>query len=151
IKDENQRLGNQVEKVLQTAALDKKDFRLKVEQVNIIELLKAAQAHFELLVEKRGGTMKVLINIDNPYIRADAFHLANVINNLLDNANKYAKQAPNILVEATDTQNEIHISVKDKGIGMGKDTLKKIFEKFYRVPTGNVHHVKGFGLGLAYV
>ena len=151
IKDENQRLGDQVEKVLQTAALDKNDFKLKIEKVNIVDLVKAAQTHFELMVEKRGGTINVNIDIDNPWIQADSFHLANVINNLLDNANKYAREKPVINVEATDNKKEIRISVKDQGIGMSRDTQKRIFEKFYRLPTGNVHDVKGFGLGLAYV
>jgi len=104
-----------------------------------------------LMVEKRGGTINVNIDIDNPWIQADSFHLANVINNLLDNANKYAREKPVINVEATDNKKEIRISVKDQGIGMSRDTQKRIFEKFYRLPTGNVHDVKGFGLGLAYV
>lgn len=151
IKDENKRLGDQVEKVLQAAALDKKDFKLKIETINIRDLVQAAQAHFDLLLEKRGGSMTVNIDIRNPYIEADSFHLSNVLNNLLDNANKYSKDTPKITVDAKDTDSEIIVSVKDNGIGMTKDTLKKIFDKFYRVPTGNVHNVKGFGLGLAYV
>lgn len=151
IKDENQRLGAQVEKVLQAASLDKNEFKLKIEQINIIDLIKRAQAHFELLVEKRGGSMNVNMEIEKSYIEADSFHLSNVINNLLDNANKYAKGAPRIQIDAKDTENQIIISVKDSGIGMAKETLKRIFDKFYRVPTGNIHDVKGFGLGLAYV
>jgi two-component system phosphate regulon sensor histidine kinase PhoR len=151
IKDENQRLGAQVEKVLQAAALDKNEFKLKIEPINIVEHIKSAQTHFELLVEKRGGSMEVNVEIKNPCIEADSFHLSNILNNLLDNANKYAKKAPQIQIDAKDTDNQIIVSVKDKGIGMAKDTLKRIFDKFYRVPTGNVHDVKGFGLGLAYV
>ncbi|HLT06401.1 MAG TPA: HAMP domain-containing sensor histidine kinase [Cyclobacteriaceae bacterium] len=151
IKDENKRLGAQVEKVLQAATLDKKEFKLKIDKVNIVELIQSAQAHFELLVEKRGGNMQVNLSIKEPYLEGDAFHLANVINNLLDNANKYSKLAPQITIDASDTEEEVVISVKDQGIGMNKDMLKRIFDKFYRVPTGNVHDVKGFGLGLAYV
>lgn len=151
IKEENKRLGTQVEKVLQAATLDKKEFKLKIETINIVELIKAAHAHFELLVEKRGGAMEINLAIDDPYIEGDAFHLANVINNLLDNANKYSKDAPEISIQATEKDKEIILSVKDKGIGMNKEMLKRIFDKFYRVPTGNVHDVKGFGLGLAYV
>src|SRR5690554_327798 len=151
IKDENNRLGEQVEKVLQAAALDKKELKLKLETINIIDLIRGAQAHFELLVEKRGGSMDVRINIDDPYIEGDFFHLSNIINNLLDNANKYSREAPRIIIDAQDTDDEIIISAKDTGIGMTKETLKKIFDKFYRVPTGNIHDVKGFGLGLAYV
>ena len=151
IKEENKRLGAQVEKVLQAATLDKKEFKLKIEKINIVELIQTAQAHFELLVEKEGGTMDVHLAIKDPYIEADAFHLANVINNLLDNANKYSKAPPKISIYAADRGDEVIISVKDQGIGMTKDMLKRIFDKFYRVPTGNVHDVKGFGLGLAYV
>jgi len=151
IKDENNRLGGQVEKVLQAAALDKKEFKLKLETINVIDLIHDAQDHFELLVEKRGGSMKVQIDINDPYIEGDFFHLSNIINNLLDNANKYSRDAPLITIDARDTAKEILISVKDQGIGMTKETQKKIFDKFYRVPTGNIHDVKGFGLGLAYV
>ena len=151
IRDENNRLGGQVEKVLQAAALDKKEFKLKLETINVIDLIHDAQDHFELLVEKRGGSMKVQIDINDPYIEGDFFHLSNIINNLLDNANKYSRDAPLITIDARDTAKEILISVKDQGIGMTKETQKKIFDKFYRVPTGNIHDVKGFGLGLAYV
>lgn len=151
INDENQRLGEQVEKVLQAAALDKKELKLKIEQVQIVDLIQSAQAHFELLVEKRGGSMEVDIDIKDPFIEGDSFHLSNVINNLLDNANKYSKDEPRIRVEAKDTENQVIITVRDQGIGMTNDTQKRIFDKFYRVPRGNVHDVKGFGLGLAYV
>lgn len=151
IQDENKRLGSQVEKVLQAAALDKNEFKLKIEIINIIELIANAKDHFELLLEKMGGTMAVNLDIDDPYIEADSFHLSNVINNLLDNASKYSRGAPQIQITAHDNEKEIVLSVKDQGIGMNKDTLKRIFDKFYRIPTGNVHDVKGFGLGLAYV
>lgn len=151
IKEENKRLGTQVEKVLQAATLDKKEFKLKIERVNIIDLITTAQDHFELLVEKRGGRMDVDLAISDPYIEGDAFHLSNVINNLLDNASKYSKDAPNISIRGKEREGQIILSVQDKGIGMNKEMLKRIFDKFYRVPTGNVHDVKGFGLGLAYV
>ncbi len=151
IKDENKRLGDQVEKVLQAAALDKKDFKLKIEKINIYDLIQSVKSHFDLLLEKRGGIMHVFTDIKDPYIEADSFHLSNVLNNLLDNANKYSPEKPCITIDAKDNNNEMIISIKDNGIGMTKDTLKKIFDKFYRVPTGNVHNVKGFGLGLAYV
>src|SRR5690606_7943670 len=151
IKEENKRLGTQVEKVLQAATLDKKEFKLKIETVNIVDLITTAQAHFELLVEKRGGTMEINLSINDPYIEGDAFHLSNVINNLLDNANKYSKEAPKISIRGKETDGTIILSVQDKRIGMNKEMLKRIFDKFCRVPTGNVHDVKGFGLGLAYV
>ena len=151
IKDENKRLGSQVEKVLQAAALDKKDFKLKFEEVNLVGLVKDAKKHFDLQVEKKGGNITLDIDVKNPYIQADAFHLSNIINNLLDNANKYSKEEPRIEVKVTESANGFTLTIKDNGVGMSKDSVKKIFDKFYRVPTGNVHDVKGFGLGLAYV
>ncbi|AGA77564.1 histidine kinase [Echinicola vietnamensis DSM 17526] len=151
IKDENKRLGSQVEKVLQAAALDKKDFKLKFEQVNIVDLIKDAKKHFDLQVEKKGGRILLDIDVKDPYLEADAFHLSNIINNLLDNANKYSADKPHIALKVKEMATGFSITIKDNGMGMSKDSVKKIFEKFYRVPTGNVHDVKGFGLGLAYV
>ncbi|UCS94792.1 HAMP domain-containing histidine kinase [Echinicola marina] len=151
IKDENKRLGSQVEKVLQAAALDKKDFKLKFEQVDLVNLLEEAKKHFELQVEKKGGIIKMEVDVLNPYLQADAFHLSNIINNLLDNANKYSREEPEILLKLVEHSDGFTITIKDNGMGMSKDSVKKIFDKFYRVPTGNVHDVKGFGLGLAYV
>ncbi|WP_230981289.1 sensor histidine kinase [Echinicola salinicaeni] len=151
IKDENKRLGSQVEKVLQAAALDKKDFKLKFEQVDLVSLLEDAKKHFELQVEKKGGVIKMELDVEDPFLQADAFHLSNIINNLLDNANKYSKEEPKILIKLVEHSDGFTITIKDNGMGMSKDSVKKIFDKFYRVPTGNVHDVKGFGLGLAYV
>ncbi|KEO73187.1 sensor histidine kinase [Anditalea andensis] len=151
IKDENKRLGLQVEKVLQAAALDKKDFKLKFEKVNLIDILENAKNNIALQVEKSGGEIRADMDLEDPYIEADAFHLSNIINNLLDNANKYSKEKPDIILSAHDYADKVAISIQDKGIGMNKESQRKIFDKFYRVPTGNVHDVKGFGLGLAYV
>ncbi len=151
IKDENKRLGVQVEKVLQAATLDKKDFKLKLETVNMNDILESTKNHFELQVEKKGGKINLNSELNDPYLQADPFHLTHIINNLLDNANKYSREKPEISIETWDNGNTVHISIRDNGIGMPKETVKKIFDKFYRVPTGNVHDVKGFGLGLAYV
>ena len=151
IKDENKRLGLQVEKVLQAATLDKKDFKLKLENINLIEVLNNAKNNFELQVEKKGGKILLETSIKDPIVQADAFHLSHVINNLLDNANKYSKTNPEIHIKAWDHGNFLNISILDKGIGMTKEAVKKIFDKFYRIPTGNIHDIKGFGLGLAYV
>jgi len=151
IKSENKRLGVHVEKVLQAAALDKKDFKLKFEKVNLLEILEKAKQHIALQVEKREGEIRTDFDISDPYVDGDPFHLANVINNLLDNANKYSADKPDITLSAHEEQGRIAISIEDRGIGMNKESLRKIFDKFYRVPTGNVHDVKGFGLGLAYV
>lgn len=151
IKDENKRLGNQVEQVLQAAALDKKDFKLKIEKIDLRELLESAKQHFSLLVEKRGGSIEVDYEIGEEEIEADYFHLTNIVNNLLDNANKYSKHAPNIRVEVREEDGFFSLGFRDDGIGMSREAQRKIFDKFYRVPTGNIHDVKGFGLGLSYV
>ncbi|PSK99224.1 two-component system phosphate regulon sensor histidine kinase PhoR [Cecembia rubra] len=151
IKDENKRLGQQVEKVLQAATLDKKDFKLKLEILNIQEILTHARDLIALQVENKGGKIQLETKLFDPYLEGDAFHLTHIINNLLDNAIKYSKEAPYIRLKAWDENDHILISVTDSGIGMSKEAVKKIFDKFYRVPTGNLHDVKGFGLGLAYV
>jgi len=151
IKDENKRLVSQVEKVLQAAALDKKDFQLKIEKIDLTELLESTVDHISLQVENRGGKINFVNKLRNPEIEGDAFHLTHIFNNLLDNANKYSRENPLIRVEAWEEGDQVLVSIQDQGIGMTKDALKKIFDKFYRVPTGNVHDVKGFGLGLSYV
>jgi two-component system phosphate regulon sensor histidine kinase PhoR len=151
IKDENKRLTVQVEKVLQAAALDKQDFKLKIESLNLSELLESNMQHISLQVEKKGGTLSLKDRLKNPEIEGDAFHLTHIFNNMLDNALKYTPNAPAIEVETFEDTDQFIVKIKDNGIGMSKDAQKKIFDKFYRVPTGNVHDVKGFGLGLSYV
>ncbi|WP_366512733.1 HAMP domain-containing sensor histidine kinase [Lunatimonas sp.] len=151
IKEENKRLGTQVEQVLQAAALDRKEFTLKFEKINLLELIDDACSHFGLIVENKGGNIQVSSDFHPPFIEADAFHLANILNNLLDNANKYSPEKPKIEIYVTESDGYVRIAIRDNGIGMNKDALKKIFDKFYRVPTGNIHDVKGFGLGLSYV
>jgi two-component system phosphate regulon sensor histidine kinase PhoR len=151
IKDENKRLVSQVEKVLQAAALDKNDFKLKIEPIHLTELLESTVEHISLQVESKGGKIEFQNLLKNPEIEGDAFHLTHIFNNLLDNANKYSKETPKIKVIAKDDQDQVIVTIQDQGIGMSKDAVKKIFDKFYRVPTGNVHDVKGFGLGLSYV
>ncbi len=151
IKDENKRLVTQVEKVLQAAALDKKDFNLKLEAVNLSNLLESTVDHISLQIEKRGGRIDFVNKLRNPEIEGDPFHLTHIFNNLMDNANKYSRENPMIRLEAWDDADQVVVTIRDQGIGMSKDAVKKIFDKFYRVPTGNVHDVKGFGLGLSYV
>jgi two-component system, OmpR family, phosphate regulon sensor histidine kinase PhoR len=151
IKDENKRLGSQVEKVLQAATLDKKDFKLKIELLNIHEVLENVRTSFGLQLENKGGSISLKTNLKDPYIEADAFHISHIINNLLDNAIKYSKENPIVKIDSWDQNGSIFISITDNGVGMSKEAIKKIFDKFYRVPTGNVHDIKGFGLGLAYV
>jgi two-component system, OmpR family, phosphate regulon sensor histidine kinase PhoR len=151
IKDENKRLVSQVEKVLQAAALDKKDFQLKIEPINLTQLLESNVEHICLQVENRGGKINFINKLRDGEMEGDAFHLTHIFNNLLDNANKYSKENPVIRVEAWEEGDQVLVSIQDQGIGLSKEAIKKIFDKFYRVPTGNVHDVKGFGLGLSYV
>jgi len=151
IKDENKRLVSQVENVLQAAALDRKDFNLKIELLNLADILESTVGHFGLQVEKKGGQIIFFNELNQPMIEGDLFHLTHIFNNLLDNANKYSPETPTISIEARDDSDQVFITIKDEGTGLNKDALRKIFDKFYRVPTGNVHDVKGFGLGLSYV
>ena len=151
IKEENKRMLAQVEKVLQIAKLDKDDIQLKIIKIDVNELAHMAAEHTGLKVNARGGTIQTFLKSTHPIIEGDKNHINNVIHNLLDNANKYSKDSPEITLETRDAKEGVEIIVRDKGIGMTKDDTSRIFEKFYRVSTGNVHDVKGFGLGLSYV
>ncbi len=151
IKQENIRMNNQVEKVLQMAVIEKKDFSLKLSDVNLHEVIESALVNIGLQVEKRSGTAKSVLEATNPIIQGDLLHISNIINNLLDNANKYSPDAPDITIHTRNVPGGVEVSVEDKGMGMSKEARKHIFDKFYRVHTGNLHDVKGFGLGLSYV
>lgn len=151
IKEENNRLGLLVENILQTAVLDKGEFKLRQQQVDIHQIIDRAISNVRLQVEKRHGEILVEKNADKSILLADQIHLTNVIYNLLDNALKYAEEKPIIKISTYNLNQSIHILVSDNGIGITKENQKKIFDTFYRVPTGNVHNVKGFGLGLSYV
>ncbi len=151
IKEENKRLGVLVENVLQTALLDKGNFKLKPINVDIHELIVQAIGSVRLSVDKKGGELLSDLRATKHEIFADRTHIQNVIYNLLDNAIKYTPQKPMIQIYTHDADNGIEIVVQDNGLGISRENQKKIFEKLYRVPTGNVHDVKGFGLGLSYV
>lgn len=151
IREENKRMNSQVEKVLQMALIDKKDFNLNLTHVNLHDVVNQAVENISLQVEKRGGTARAILAAENPYVEGDLTHISNIINNLLDNANKYSPDAPEISVHTRNVSNGVEVVVQDKGIGMSKEAKKHIFDKFYRVSTGNLHDVKGFGLGLSYV
>ena len=151
IKNENERLGWQVEKVLQMATLEKQDYKLNLENTDVHDLIDMILDNFTILIEKRGGLLNKSLKAANHILYTDRVHLTNILNNLLDNANKYSPEKPEISIETANFNNNLIISITDKGIGMSKEVLNKIFEKFYRVPTGNLHDVKGFGLGLSYV
>lgn len=151
ISDENSRLGQQVEKVLQMATLDRKDFELKIEQLRLHEILEQLVSQYELQINKLGGKLELFLEAIDDSLEGDEVHIYNVVNNLLDNAIKYSKGAPEVRLATFSREGGISLLVADKGIGMSKDAQEKIFDKFYRVPTGNLHDVKGFGLGLTYV
>ncbi len=151
IEAENDRLSRQVEKVLQMAALERKDFKLKMEELDIHEVIDKALQTIIIQVENKKGVVRKNLNATDSYIVSDEVHLTNVIYNLLDNANKYSPDKPVITITTENKKDGIIIRISDQGIGMTREQINKIFEKFYRVPTGNLHDVKGFGLGLAYV
>lgn len=151
IRDENKRLSNLVESILQTAILDKGEFKLKLSEFDLHDVVKQAIENIQIQVEQKGGKISTELNATKRLMKADRVHITNIIYNLLDNAIKYSKETPEIKISTEDAENGITIIVKDSGIGISKENLKKIFDKFYRVPTGNVHNIKGFGLGLSYV
>jgi two-component system, OmpR family, phosphate regulon sensor histidine kinase PhoR len=151
IRQENRRMNSQVERVLQMALIDKKDFELTIGELNMHEVIQQAVDNFSLQVEKREGTIRVQFEADKPVIEGDATHLASIIHNLLDNANKYSPEKPDIIVSTRNVPMGLEITVQDHGQGISKEARKHIFDKFYRVHTGNIHDVKGFGLGLSYV
>lgn len=151
INAENHRLGMQVERVLQMAALDRRNIKLKTETLNVHDIIDTAIHNIKIQVEKKGGKIIMDLRAENTLVHADEVHLTNIIYNLLDNANKYSGEKPQITIETANLPGSIVVRISDQGIGMHDDVLKKIFDKFYRVPTGNRHDVKGFGLGLAYV
>lgn len=151
IRDENKRLSILVESILQTSILDKGEFKLKRSDLDVHEIINQAIQNTQLLIDQRQGSITKQLEATSCLINADKVHLTNIIFNLIDNAIKYTKDNPSILISTKDTLEGIEISVKDNGIGISKENQRKIFDKFYRVPTGNVHNVKGFGLGLSYV
>ncbi|MFC2110820.1 sensor histidine kinase [Bacteroidota bacterium] len=151
IEKQNKRLENQVEKVLQMAYIEKRKFKLKIEEININELIENVKSNFEITIKENQGKFSINLKAENSRILADKLHLTNVIYNLADNAIKYSDKEPEIRIETINENARLRISVIDNGIGIDKKYIKKIFSKFYRVPTGNIHNVKGFGLGLNYV
>ncbi|MFZ5554547.1 MAG: sensor histidine kinase [Bacteroidota bacterium] len=150
IRDENKRLGTLVENVLQTAIIDKGELKLKNEKVNMGELITDLISNFSIQVSNRNGSIEKKLNDNDLTVTGDRVHLTNVLYNLLDNANKYSGE-PKIKVSAWRQNGHVLVSVKDNGVGISKENQKKIFDKLYRVPAGNLHDVKGFGLGLSYV
>ncbi len=151
IHEEAARLNMQVERVLQTVKAERKEFELNKEKIDLHELIKTIVDSFSVNTKNKKGEIKLNLTATDYLITADKHHLTNVIFNLLDNAVKYSDKAPVITVGTTNEGNKILLSVSDEGLGIKKEYLKRIFDKFFRVPSGNIHNVKGFGLGLSYV
>ena len=151
IYDENVRLESHIERVLDIAKIDKGDLILEHKEVEMNDLLAAIVDSMFLQLQKRNATIDLLLNAKSSTIIGDELHLSNIIFNLLDNANKYSPNEPQIKISTFNAGRNLVIRVADKGIGMNRDQLSKIFDQFYRIPTGNLHDVKGFGLGLSYV
>ena len=151
IADESKRLEYQVEKVLQMAIFDRGKIKLKFKQIDIHDLIQGVINNFNIQMDKKGGQIIEKLDASYPVIMIDTVHFTNVLSNLIDNAIKYSKENPEIYVRTEDRHGKLVIRIRDNGIGISKENQKKIFEKFYRVPTGNIHKVKGFGLGLSYV
>jgi two-component system, OmpR family, phosphate regulon sensor histidine kinase PhoR len=151
IEKENNRLKQQVERVLQMARLDKEDIGLKKELVDLHLIIQESVRNTTHALEERQGTVELKLDAPKHQMEADRLHLTNVFHNLLDNAIKYSKEAPHIMISTSLVSNTFQVAVRDNGIGISPENHKRVFQKFFRVPTGNVHDVKGFGLGLSYV
>jgi two-component system phosphate regulon sensor histidine kinase PhoR len=151
IKEENKRMLNQVEKVLQMAQIEREEINLKLTKIDLHELIENAAINARLSIEQKEGLINTTFEAKDFIIEGDHTHLSNIIRNLLDNAEKYSDKSPIINIKTENYKNGIRISIQDNGIGISKESQKHIFDKFYRVHTGNRHDVKGFGLGLSYV
>jgi two-component system phosphate regulon sensor histidine kinase PhoR len=151
IRNENKRLGGMVENILQAATLDKGELKLKIQEVDVHQVIRDVLQSLNLQIQSKQGEATTELNAQRYSLFADKMHIGNIIYNLVDNALKYTKEPPCIQISTASTATELIITVKDNGIGIKKDDQKKIFDTFYRVHTGNVHNVKGFGLGLSYV
>lgn len=151
IQDQNLRLNNQVEKVLQLARIEGDNFRLTPENLNLHDLLEQIVPAARIKVEEKGGALKCDLKAASPVIMADRLHLSNIIHNLLDNAIKYCREVPQVEVKTQNKGKSLVLVFSDQGIGIPPEYQHKVFDKFFRVPTGNIHNVKGFGLGLFYI
>ena len=151
IADENKRLAMVVENVLRTAVMDKGELKLKIVDIDVHDVVSQVLQNMEIQLEQRGGQFITDLKAINTLVEADEIHLTNVVFNLVDNALKYTDKIPLIKVGTRNEEQGIVVFIEDNGIGIAKDNQKKIFEKLFRVPTGNIHNVKGFGLGLSYV
>lgn len=151
IKEENKRMNKHVETILQAGLMDKQDLKINLKRTNVHPIIQEVADKFTLQLAEKNGSIQVSLNAKSDVINADETHFTNMVSNLIDNAVKYSKEVPEINVYTHCTNKYFILRVQDNGIGMNKETVKRIFEKFYRAHTGNVHNVKGFGLGMSYV
>ncbi len=151
IRAESKRLDLLVNSVLKASQMDRDEIVLNKDVINVHELIQDVVRNIQIQAHSKGGDIQLVLAATDFKISGDAIHFANITNNLLDNAIKYSPDKPHIKLETLNTGTNLVIKVCDNGFGIAKENLKKIFDKFYRVPTGNVHNVKGFGLGLSYV
>ena len=151
IQNENNRLKQQVERVLQMARLDREEIKLKKEVLDVHDIINEAVKNISISKTSSESNIELKLDTSAAQVNADKLHLTNVFFNLLDNALKYCKETPRIVISTTKLNDLLHITVKDNGIGISPENHKKVFQKFFRVSTGNIHDVKGFGIGLNYV
>jgi two-component system phosphate regulon sensor histidine kinase PhoR len=151
ILEENKRLATMAEKILQTAVIEKGQLKMKRERIDLHGVITDVIKNIRIQVEIKDGVIRKQCKASNPVLTGDKVHLTNLVYNLLDNANKYSPKKPVIIVRTENTSNGILLTIEDHGIGISKTEQKKIFDKLYRVPTGNIQEVRGFGLGLSYV
>lgn len=151
IREENKRMNKQVETILQAARIERQEINLNLQQLNAHEVIRKVADNLTLQIQEKDGTLALKLNASKCIVTADEVHFSNIIFNLMDNAIKYSKDGLRIEIETLNSGHMIAIKVRDNGIGMNKETTARIFEKFYRAHTGNLHNVKGFGLGLSYV
>jgi two-component system, OmpR family, phosphate regulon sensor histidine kinase PhoR len=153
IKEENQRMNRQVETILKSALMDRQEIQLNKKQLHVHQIIEDVADNFVLRLQEKGGDMEMHLDATNDLIEGDEVHINNIVNNLLDNAVKYSKEnvPPHIVLSTFSAPKKFTLRIEDNGIGMSRETVKRVFEKFYRAHTGNIHNVKGFGLGLSYV
>jgi two-component system phosphate regulon sensor histidine kinase PhoR len=151
IKEENIRMNKHVETILQAALMEKQELQLNLTPLHVNEIIQSAVEYYQLQLRDKEGDIQLLLNAKNDLISGDEVHFSNLVSNLIDNAIKYSNDKLHITITTHSTKNTLILKIEDNGIGMSKETVKRIFEKFYRAHTGNLHNVKGFGLGMSYV
>ncbi len=151
IKEENVRMNKHVETILQAALMEKQELELRKEETHLHEMLDQILENYQLQLQGKNGQVTKLYNAKNDLAAVDPVHFGNLLSNLVDNAIKYSKETIELKISTHSTNKQLVIRIEDNGIGMSKETVKRVFEKFYRAHTGNLHNVKGFGLGMSYV